>query len=172
MKRKVLTGLAALALSASLPLTNAVSVLADETQESTETITETAPQEKKERPAFKAEKGTEEMPQTDGEKTEFSEEGTESFKTGKPGAHGRHRKHRRMSGEAADGETAETPEGERKRKPGRRSDEEAVSEGNPAPELPEDAESGATQRPQKKSDEEALSEGDPAPQLPEGASEI
>ena len=135
MKRKVLTGLAALALSASLPLTNAVSVFADEAQESTET----APQEKKERPAFKAEKGTEEMPRTDGEKAEFSEEGTESFAAGKPGAHGRHRKHRRMSGEAADGETAETPEGEGKRKPGRRSDEEAMSEDNPAPELPEDA---------------------------------
>ena len=100
-------------------------------------------------------------------------------------------------GQAPDQNSGQAPSGEAGQ-PGRKSDEEAMKEGNPTPELPEgvtaekpddlpdgttapdgsngqvpsgdasQAPSGDAGQPGRKSDEEAMKEGNPKPELPAG----
>ena len=150
MNRKIFTGVAAALVAVSIPFSNAVIAHAEneeqtEQKEFSETDGEKAPQFNKERfaqngemPEFNGELpqfNGEMPPQFDGELPQFDGEMPESDSEMKPMRKGRRRGFNRKQSSEFNGEM---PFG----KPGRRmmprkSDEDALAEGNPTPELPE-----------------------------------
>ncbi|MDO4415422.1 MAG: hypothetical protein Q4C20_10095 [Erysipelotrichaceae bacterium] len=143
MNRKIFTGVAAALVAVSIPFSNAVIAHAEneeqtEQKEFSETDGEKAPLFNKERFAQNGEMpefNGEMPPQFDGELPQFDGEMPESDGEIKPMRKGRGRGFNRKQSSEFNGEM---PFG----KPGRRmmprkSDEDALAEGNPTPELPE-----------------------------------
>ncbi len=157
MKRKVLTGMAAAVLSAVIPMSSTVNVLAQEQQgmwpekmaekefaEPKEFNGELPPEMNGERPEFNGEL----PPEMNGERPEFNGELPPEMNGERPEFNGElppemNGERPEFNGELPPDMNGEIPEGFGKgRAPGRRlmprkSDAEALAEGNPAQELPE-----------------------------------
>ena len=142
MNRKIFTGVAAALVAVSIPFSNAVIAHAEneeqtEQKDFSETDGEKAPQFNKERFAQNGE-----MPEFNGELPQFDGEMPESDGEMKPMRKGRRRGFNRKQSSEFNGEMPEFNGEMPFDKPGRRmmprkSDEDALAEGNPTPELPE-----------------------------------